>query len=541
MGIVRLAKCLRLLNSIDEYKTRENDIRNKISGNRVYMDFVSIVYKIQEIVAKELNYLLFSFCLIDMQLLNKQELQSVTLIDMITKYKKAIVNIPGYETVIQILQSDKNNDDITQTLKKLSVHINEEWITEYINQIKKNNLLNVFVYESVVNFIVDLLTQKVTDVEYILIAFDGIPSYGKIQEQRHRRYMRYAFLEFKKNIGSRPYTNKTIMEVPIMKARVRYDEIQIQVDVKSAIDFVYSKYHDDSLHNDIKNGITKFYPGKQLEINVIDNPYGEGEKILMDNLIKDCRTYGDEKSYVFYSPDGDSVILCLYAYIKTKIRDLNVVKAYTLTPSAKHNEQTQYVPIKQLYDNIIQTIEKFSHHKFEQESDRDSVCTDFIFLMNLYGNDFIHQIPTMEISTTVMDLLYIYSKYSITDNTENKYILREEKNKIHINLDNMILFFKEVGVYEQWITAGPLTVRRFRSQSVGSGRGASGIQRPASPWRVRAEPGFAVSSPLTGPAARRDCRPRCVTTQEIRLCLEENKEALSQISELDSRSKLKSS
>ena len=42
MGIVRLAKCLKTLNSLIEYKDRASDIKNKISGNFVYMDFVSI-------------------------------------------------------------------------------------------------------------------------------------------------------------------------------------------------------------------------------------------------------------------------------------------------------------------------------------------------------------------------------------------------------------------------------------------------------------------------------------------------------------------
>lgn len=448
MGIVRLAKCLRILDSIEEYKSRENDIQNKLSGNRVYMDFVSIVYKIQENVAKELNYLLFSFMLIDVQLLNAQELSSTKLREMMTKYKEAISYIKDYETVIQIL--DSKNKDTNDILKKLSVYINKEWIFSYVNNIKKNNLLNEFVYQSVVYFIVDLLTHKVINVEYVLIAFDGIPSYGKIQEQRHRRYMRYAYIEFKKNIGSRPYTNvdKDVMNTLIMRTREEYDKIQVQVDVKSAIDYVYSKYHSDNLQNDIKNGISTFSQqgAENIEIKVMDNPYGEGEKILMDNLIKDSRMYGNDKSYIFYSPDGDSVLLCLYSYIKTKINDLNVVKTYSLTPSPKHNEQTQYVNIKQLYDNIIETIENFSHKKIE-EVDRDSVCTDFIFLMNLYGNDFIHQIPTMEISTTIMDLLYIYSKFIIN----GKFILREEKGKKEIDVDAMSIFFKDVGVYEQWI------------------------------------------------------------------------------------------
>src|ERR1700730_3726531 len=97
MGIVRLAKCLRLLDSISEYESRKEDLKHKIEGNRVYMDFVSIVYKQQTNVAKELNYLLFSFILIKMNLLNSTELLSEKFLNMIQKYNGSI---PNADTII---------------------------------------------------------------------------------------------------------------------------------------------------------------------------------------------------------------------------------------------------------------------------------------------------------------------------------------------------------------------------------------------------------------------------------------------------------
>ena len=74
MGIIRLAKSLKLLDSITEYGSRDDDIRNKIHSNLVYMDFVSIVYRIQEYVARELNYILYSYLLIGKDLLDPSEL-----------------------------------------------------------------------------------------------------------------------------------------------------------------------------------------------------------------------------------------------------------------------------------------------------------------------------------------------------------------------------------------------------------------------------------------------------------------------------------
>lgn len=460
MGIVRLAKCLRLLNSITEYSSRATDIKNKISGNRVYMDFVSIVYKIQTNVANELNYLLFSFILLKMNLLNTTELVSGKFSDMIQKYKSSIKNYGELNQIIQKLNEGitTNKHDIDQTislvLKELSTLINDDFIESFRDSVRSENSLNHYIYQSVVEFIVDMLTNKLTNVEYVLIAFDGIPSFGKIQEQRQRRYMRYTFIEFQKIIGSVHGDGiaSGMIKNDIKGARILYDNDHFQVDIRSAIDYVYSKYHSSDLQKDIAGDVMKIRESKnqgqynKVEIDVIDKPYGEGEKILMDKVIHDYKTFGDDKTYVFYSPDGDSVILCLYIYIKTKIKSLNVVKAYTMEPSDRHNEQTQYVDSKTLYDNIVQTVEKFAKDKYDLLEDRDNICTDFIIMINFFGNDFIHQIPTMEISTTIMDLMYVYAKFI----RDNEYITKKVGDEIQINYQSLKGFLKELSEFEQF-------------------------------------------------------------------------------------------
>ena len=434
MGITRLAKCLRFLNSLDEYNDRNKDINKKIEGNRVYMDFVSIVYKTQEKIAYELNYLLYSFILIKDDIINKTELND-NFTFMIMKYNNSI---PQYEQLINIL----TNKSKLKTLDNLKNIINDKFINEYCNNIRSNNSINMYVYVDVVHFISDLLTKKLTDVEYVLIAFDGIPSFGKIQEQRQRRYMRIAFVEFKKNIISSKKKQNNHNN-PIFKAREFYDKLYFQIDIKSAIDYVYKMYYSNMLQNDIKELMTDANK-KTIIIEVINKQYGEGEKILIDKLIKDYHIYHDTKSYVFYSPDGDSVILCLYVYIKTKITKLTVVKAYSLNPSNDHNNQSQYVNVSTLYKNIIKIVEKYSHQTFNQ-TDKDAICTDFIFMINFYGNDFLHKIPTLDIGTTTADLFFIYAKY-IKNNT---CILKNINNKIHIDYNNLYLFIKELSEYEQ--------------------------------------------------------------------------------------------
>ena len=446
MGIVRLAKCLRLLNSITEYSSRAMDIKNKISGNRVYMDFVSIVYKIQTNVTNELNYLLFSFILLKMNLLNTTELISGKFSSMIQKYKQCIENYDDMYKIVQDLTSNKHTND--KTLKDLNLRVNDDFIKFFRESVRSEDMMNHYVYQSVVEFIVDMLTNKLTDVEYVLIAFDGIPSFGKIQEQRQRRYMRYAFMEFQKLIGTNH--NDNVSSKTINNARMLYDDDHFQADIRSAIDYVYSRYHSSDLQKDIARDIGRNRNSQpshnDVEIEVIDKPYGEGEKILMDKVIQDYQKYHDDKTYVFYSPDGDSVILCLYIYVKTKVRALNVVKAYSMEPSDRHNEQTQYVDTKTLYNNLVQIVEKFAKDTYDLPEDRDNICTDFIIMINFFGNDFIHQIPTMEISTTIMDLMYVYAKYI----RENEYITKKVGDRIHIDYQSLKDFLRELSEFEQF-------------------------------------------------------------------------------------------
>ena len=427
MGIVRLAKCLKTLNSLIEYKDRTTDIKNKISGNFVYMDFVSIVYKIQLNVVTELNYLLFSFLLINANMIDSNIISSQKLSDIFIKYQKVI---PQFE-------------ELFKQLKDGDIKITDTQIETYRHNVNMDNVMNEYVYSSIINYIVDLLANKLIDVEYVLIAFDGIPSFGKIQEQRQRRYMKYAFIEFQKKINAKTLneTNKD----SIMYIRQIYDSNNFTINIKHAIEYVYSKYHSSDLQRDISEQLFvekhKTQPEfkTNITIDVIDRPYGEGEKVLMDKLIQDAKEYQDTKTYVFYSPDGDSVLLCLNVYIKTKIQNLNVVKIFNQHPTKVHNESSQYVNIHILYNNIISLVNKYT-----PVTDGDNICCDFILLMNFFGNDFIHQIPTMEISCTFMDIMYIYAQYI----KDNQYLTKKYKVRTNINLKSLAKFIEFIAEYE---------------------------------------------------------------------------------------------
>jgi hypothetical protein len=450
MGVVRLAKCLKYLSSLKEYKNRKADISDKINGNRVYMDFVSIVYKEQQRVASELNYLLFSFHLMNLGIIDLNVLLSEKMSILLKQYSTVIPQYQQIVSHIKAINISKNKKSAKKQFK-LSDIVDEKFIDIFKSNVRKSNVISRYVYDSVVFFVIDLLTQKLQNVEYVLIAFDGIPSFGKIQEQRQRRYMKYTFMEFQKAIEKLNLQNIVEQSKTTKYARYLYDQDHIYVDIRSAIDYVYNMYHLGNLQHDISAGIKISENNQIVQIDVIDKQYGEGEKILMDLLIKDYDKYQDAKSYVFYSPDGDSVILCLHIYIRTKIKELVVVKTYNLNPSAKHNDTSQYVDIKNLYEQIVAMTSGYSNNKDFDQNQQDLICSDFIVMMNLFGNDFIHQIPTMEISSTFIDLMYIYASFldknlmfltSIAKNNNDMF------DKVNINYHHLQEFLLYLASFE---------------------------------------------------------------------------------------------
>lgn len=443
MGIVRLAKCLKILDSIIECKNRDTDMEKKIHSNRLYMDFVSIVYKIQIEVTNELNYLLFSFILANKQLLNEQERTSKKFKQLLIKYQK-------------IFDINDNIDNFIENINQKSVSkINDEFIKKFIET--DNEIINDYIYQNVISFVVDMINSKLIGIEYILIAFDGIPNFGKIQEQRQRRYMKCAYVEFQNKILEQTIESNN----ELIKARLFYDTCLFKINIKNVIDYVYSKNNNSVLQTNILELLND-----NVQIDIINRTYGEGEKILIDNLVNDINIFGNKKSYTFYSPDGDSVILCLQAYIKSFVSNisdlqLTVIKSYNREPTNQLNETNQYIDIIVLFNNIInkiQSIQKqnclFQHNLTNAE--KAQICYDFIFLMNLYGNDFIHSVPTMEISATIIDLLYVYSTFVINKSFLTKIILfsnlhNNEQMKYHIvkmNYENIRQFFIHLANHE---------------------------------------------------------------------------------------------
>lgn len=435
MGIAKLASGLKQINAIESYDSSLVDNNNKISANRVYMDFISIAYRIQDAIVMELNSLLYSLLLINEGYLVESEFYS-EFVPSVKKYRDLYI---GFEHVESVL----NNSDTTEKkMESLRSIINSGFISAFKQNVRNKDVVFGYVYVDIINFIFSLLANKLSDVEYILIAFDGIPSFAKIQEQRHRRYMRYSFMEFQRQLKHKQTD---------YKLRDIYDKDHFESDVRNAIEYVNMKCNKGDLKSDILEKTRSIHTSLK-SVEIIKDEYGEGEKILIDKLIQDQqnKNIGINKSYVFYSPDGDSVVLALNAYILTKSPNLYVVKNYVLTPTKENNNQCQYVSIPVLYQRLIERISEYSGLKlYDGGKHADNCCRDWMFVvLSLFGNDFLHCVPTLDINTTWIDMLYIYGTF-IKDNST---IITEYDNGTRMNVKLLKKWIIYCAKYEEMLS-----------------------------------------------------------------------------------------
>jgi hypothetical protein len=142
----------------------------------------------------------------------------------------------------------------------------------------------------------------------------------------------------------------------------------------------------------------------------------------------------------------------LNTYLQTKVEKLTVVKTFISNPSKDFNNQSQYVRMNILYDRIIYLIQIFTKNKikptkFLSVNFKDALVRDFLFLMNFFGNDFIHAIPTTDIGTCIMNVIFIYSKF--IEIPKNFSILNKSKdNKVFVNYNSFTDFMIFIAEYE---------------------------------------------------------------------------------------------
>lgn len=215
-----------------------------------------------------------------------------------------------------------------------------------------------------------------SSLKKIYIGIDGVAPRGKLNQQRERRYKSYY--------------------MKCLENKLIWDTNQITPGTQ------FMKNLEIALLNFIKN--------YDIEI-VLDSwtNQGEGEHKIMKEINQ--MTLQNEQIMI-YGLDGDLIILSLLSKFNENI---------ILLRNKEEHTEFNYLEIKTLKTLIQQEV-----------PDTPFFLKDFIFMSFFLGNDFLHNIPTLNIKTNAIDILFkIYKQYNwrlVDDN--NKIIFKHLKNFI---------------------------------------------------------------------------------------------------------------
>ena len=393
------------------------DNTNKIECTDFYIDFNSIIYTVSSTVENDINYLLYDI------IINELSDKSIKIKN---KYNLQINNIDEFK---------------------------EYFKDNYINKIV---LYEIKTYiKNIINYILDPL-----QLEYIYISFDGIPTMGKIIEQKKRKYMNYMISEFKNTLFEK---KKEEFNNEMDENRKIYNENIVvfeKTNISTYSEFMRTIYYilnDEEYKTEIKNICQKL---SDIIISTTDET-GEGEKKIMEDIIKRM----NNKKYIIYSPDADIIILSMI--LENIIRDNNYECKIGMIKKNNFDDYYDNIDCSKLRERIIKYIlDKLKENYCLNDNmitplDKNRIIDDISFIFTIFGNDFIPKIESINVFNgfNIIFDTYVAFLFNNIHDTPNLYkyitelkesdIINQDKNQKKINYDNFKKYIKILSINEK--------------------------------------------------------------------------------------------
>jgi len=292
-----------------------------------------------------------------------------------------------------ILKAIKNNKDIPK--------YQEEDIDQLIIDGLKSRIINiakVFTYHN--------------KIKKIYLGIDGVPTMGKIIEQKRRRYLGFVLESIKKEIFKKYKNSIDDNRLKFIKSKVSFNKTKIS----PGTEFMYNlikELRSESFLKELKKELPSL-----VSYDVSDyNEYGEGEMKIF---------WIAKNNSLIVSPDSDVTLLGLL--LNTKYTNIKILR---------FNQQ------KQIYEIIdIDTLKKniMSYCK----SKKEETIVDLVTLFTLFGNDFVPKVLSINVKSGFKNLIDIYLK--VTKKVKKSFILEKDKK---INSRFFLELLKEISSQEK--------------------------------------------------------------------------------------------
>ena len=362
---------------VSSYKSKLITNFNTTNADILFFDFNSIIHKISTQVISDLNYL----------------------------YKILLIasNYPSPKLISYFENKYKTYKDIIY-LSIDFIHT-PSGIQQLIIDLKKVDINIVIIYQVIKN--IEYYINKINDLQLVYISLDGVPTIGKIMEQRHRRYIgeiiNYQIIN---KINNYEFPDKLSNEYPYNyieynKTKFNFPKLNISPGTKFMKELVKS----------IKNHT---FP-VNIQIND-DTISGEGEYKII-HFIKLYKNLFLNKKIIIYSPDADMILLSSILEL-----DINIIRF-----DQQQNEDLFLSTeiFKLLITEYIENKKNINQH----------IINDIIFIFTIFGDDFLPRLEGIQVNLHYEKILGIYKNIY-----KSGFIIQDNK----LNLPNLLAFFKEL-------------------------------------------------------------------------------------------------
>ena len=323
------------------------------------------------------------------------------------------MGVPGYfKTLLK-----RNNNILDVVIKDVDYFLmdyNNIIHTAYQEYIKHNDLKNktkVKIEKEIIVYILEKTLYVVNNIikpkKVLYIAMDGVPPRAKMEQQRLRRYKK-VYTEQLKSVLKKKYN---------IENSVYFDSNQISP----------GTIFMDKLSKYLKKNKSRF---KVKDVIISDTlEVGEGEHKILRYIKENIE---NKSNICVYGDDADLIFLMMSLEL---LNNVNIMKSQSLPEDMEYG-----------YLDINKISKDFCKYMGVDKSKKNKVLNDYIFLMMIFGDDFVKNLPSLNIRRNYNILLDIYKK-NYKRNSE--YLTKRIKNNVYINNRFLIEIFENLSKLEK--------------------------------------------------------------------------------------------
>jgi len=433
MGVLEFFGTL-IKNDVTASSIKSN-FTEKMAINHLLLDFNSIVHVSSQKILVDVNVFL------QLVLSNLYSNRAVTNIVFTEKFEKY--------NMVHIQKKITQNSQAADVIRMFRQHFNEKYM---------DKLVITLVINTILHLIRTYCQNKI--LQTLMIAIDGVPSKGKMIEQKQRRYMGAIVEAYKKKL--------LVKYKDYLKEQPNHIYLATRWSIKwSRNKITPGTAFMQKLVNYLGSDkiITKIKTNRpNMEIVMTDMyEIGEAEKKIVNYVNKYLPNTNE--SIMVYSPDADMILLCMLLPVK---------KLYVL----RHNQQTSaqsgtniydLIDIRMLKSNISYYINNHPDIPSKENFDIDRINYDIVCISTLFGNDFVPKIETINVKKGFQDIMDAYLKTLINLKEKGFYLVKNKNGDNEYRLNFTFLkaiirnllpveddFIKHNNLYNQYITIGQI-------------------------------------------------------------------------------------